>query len=369
MPLPDQASAHAEATTPPHAPADGPSRAARGASTRRFNRARLLADIRTRSAREADAIALSPTHFVQAMLPHREVYETGLDGEPLTISDGHGGTQKLLATEYSATNRHYTLSVRAGITQGPSHLHPRVSRGVPCGGLARLLLCHVVTVARTQKSRTIDLGATISAFCDRVHVTPSGGQNGRLRYVLDQLQRLATCVATFEWETIRPGRRDLKGEHLLLVDDYHFWSRGGTPTAERLDGGSITLSDKFWTEIVESCFPLDFRKAVLFRARPVAYDLYLWLTYRLSGLQRTGRESLTVNYDQLHAQLGSHYQTDDTGALTPRGKKDFAYKVRIALRAIAATWPALRYETPRGRLTVYASGPDVEVRPPKRSGA
>ena len=366
MPLSDPASARAEAATPPHAPAARPSRAERAASTRRLNRARLVADIRTLSARDAGAIALSPTHFVQAMLPHREVYEMA-SGEPITIPDGFGGSRKLLAKEYSATNRDYTLSVRAGMTQGPSHLHPRVSRGVPYGGLARLLLCDVVTVARTQKSRTIDLGATVSAFCERVHVTPSGGEKGRLRYVLDQLQRLATCVVTFEWETVRPGRRDLKGEHLLLVDGYHFWSRGGTPTVERLDGGSITLSDRFWAEISESCFPLDFRKAVLFRGRPVAYDLYLWLTYRLSGLQRTGKESLTLNYDQLHAQLGSHYQTGADGRLTPRGKKDFAYKVRGALRAIAATWPALRYETPRGRLTVYATGPDVDVRPPKRS--
>ena len=209
MPLSDPASAHAEAATPPHAPAARPSRAERAASTRRLNRARLLADIRTRSARDAGAIALSPTHFVQAMLPHREVYEMA-SGEPVTIPDGHGGTQKLLAKEYSATNRDYTLSVRAGMTQGPSHLHPRVSRGVPYGGLARLLLCDVVTVARTQKSRTIDLGDTVSAFCERVHVTPSGGEKGRLRYVLDQLQRLATCVVTFEWETVRPGRRDLK---------------------------------------------------------------------------------------------------------------------------------------------------------------
>ncbi len=370
MPPSAPASAHADAALPPlgRVSAERHPLASRAASTRRLNRARQLVQILERSARDAGTIAMSPTHFVQAMLPHKEVYQLGPDGEPVEIPDGHGGTLKLLATEYTATNCDYTLSLRAGMTQGPTHLHPRVSRGVPYGGLARLLLCHVVTEARTKKSPTINLGHTISAFCERIEVTPSGGANGRLGYVLDQLQRLATCVVTFEWETITPGRRDLKGEHLLVVDDYHFWSRGGTPTAEPIDGGSITLSDKFWSEIVSSCFPLDFRKALLFRGWPLAYDLYLWLTYRLAALQRTGRESLTVNYDQIHAQLGSHYRTDEDGTLTPRGKKDFGYKVRRALRAIAATWPELSYEAPRGRITVYSTGPDVEYRPPKRAG-
>ena len=370
MPSGAPASARADAAPPlGRSSTERLPRATRAASTRRLNRARQLGYILERSARDAGTIAMSPTHFVQAMLPHKEVYQLDRDGEPVVIPDGHGGTLKLLATEYTATNRDYTLSVRAGMTQGPSHFHPRVSRGVPFGGLARLLLCHVVTEARTKKSPSIDLGRTISDFCGRVEITPSGGANGRLGYVLDQLQRLATCVVTFEWETITPGRRDLKGEHLLVVDDYHFWSRGGTPTVEPIDGGSITLSDKFWSEIVSSCFPLDFRKAVLFRGWPTAYDLYLWLTYRLSALERTGRESLTVNYDQLHAQLGSHYQTDEAGALTPRGKKDFGYKVRRALRAIAATWPDLRYEAPRGRITVFSTGPDVEYRPPRRAEA
>ena len=376
MPPAAPASAHADAASPPlgRSTAERLPSASRAASARRLNRARQLVHILERSARDAGTIAMSPTHFVQAMLPHKEVYQLGPDGEPVEIPDGHGGTLKLLATEYTATNRDYTLSLRAGMTQGPSHLYPRVSRGVPYGGLARLLLCHIVTEARTKKSPTIDLGSTISAFCQRIEVTPSGGANGRLGYVLDQLQRLATCVVTFEWETITPGRRDLEGEHLLVVDDYHFWSRGGTPTGpgtvqEPIVGGSITLSDKFWSEIVSSCFPLDFRKAVLFRGWPTAYDLYLWLTYRLSALERTGRESLTVNYDQLHAQLGSHYQTDEAGALTPRGKKDFGYKVRRALRAIAATWPDLRYEAPRGRITVFSTGPDVEYRPPRRAEA
>ena len=338
------------------------------AQTRRQNQVRQLSLILGQSAREAGTIAMNPVAFVQAMLPHQEVYLSGADGEPVEVPDGRGGTQRLLASHYSATNGEYRLTITAGTTRGPSHLHPQVSRGVPHGGLARLLLAFVITEARTRKTRTIDLGRTLTAFCERVAITPSGGEHGRLRYVIDQLQRLATCSVNYEWEVYGPGRKDLKGENLFVVDSYRFFHQGATATREPVDGGSITLSKSFWDGIASDCFPMDFRKAQLFRAWPTAYDLYLWLTFRLERLRRSGRPKLIVNYDQLHAQLGSHFQTDANGVLTPDGKKNFAKRTRKALEAIAATWPALSYETPRGRLILHSTGPDVEYRRPSADG-
>lgn len=72
-----------------------------------------------------------------------------------------------------------------------------------------------------------------------------------------------------------------------------------------------------------------------------------------------------VSYDDLHAQLGSHYQTDEHGALTRTGKIEFGRSVRHALAAIRGAWPELDVATPRGRLVVRATGPDVEHRTPR----
>lgn len=305
---------------------------------------------------------MNPVALVQAMFPHRETYQLA-NGEPVTVPDGRGGTERLLAEHYSAHNGDYRLTIRAGLRPGPTHFHPQVSRGIPYGGLARLLLAFIVTEAKTKKTRTIDLGRTLTDFCLRLDVTPSGGAFGRLPYVVDQVQRLATCAVTWEWETYSPGREDLKGEQLFVVDSYHFWHCHATATSEPVDGGTLTLSQRFWDSVVSDCFPIDFRKAQFFRKWVLAYDLYLWLTYKLDGLRRSGKPEDGVNLDQLHGQLGSRYQTDATGALTARGKKDFGYEVRRALGAIAATWPALRYATPRGRVVVYNTGPDVDYRP------
>jgi len=345
-----------------HARGPAPSRAA---ETRRRNRVRQLERILTRSAREDDAVAVHPSLFVQAMFPHREVYALGPLGEPILLPtgrrapDGSPETTRALAAHYQATNGDLTLTIRAGLHRGA------VSRGIPYGGLARLLLAYVLTEAKKTRSQTVDLGRTLSAFCKRVAITPSGGRRGRLTYVVDQLQRLATCAITYEWRK-RPGYgaapRNLRGENLFLAGTYHFWHRDASPGCKPTTGGSIRLGDDFWRDVARSCFPLDLRKAQLFRAYPTAYDLYLWLTFRLAKLERDGEPGVALSLDQLHAQLGSHYATRPDGRLTPDAKKEFGRSVRKALRRVHAAWPTLHVDTPRGRVVLHATGPDVRQR-------
>ena len=348
-----------------------PSRAQRAAATRRANRARDLAHILSLDPQQAGAVVLTPGVFVQAMLPHRETYLRGPDGEPLAYAtgrraaDGTPQTTRLRAQHYTTTNGEFTLSIRAGVTRGPSPALPHVSRGVPFGGLARLLVCYIVTQARLRDSPTVDLGATRAAFCRSLSITPSGGDRGRLRYLDDQLMRLATAVVTFEWTRRGPGRRDLvetEGQNAHMVDAYRFWTQTDRSGAELTRGGTLTLAPRFWNEVVKSAFPIDARKAQFFRHHPLAYDLYLWLTHRLDGLDRVGQPLVALSFDQLHGQLGSHYRTDARGALTPDAKREFGRSLRHAVACVQTTWPALRVEVPRGRLVLHASRPDVPDR-------
>lgn len=82
----------------------------RAAETRRRNRLRLLERIRARTAIEDDAVGVLPSLFVQAALPHREVYLLGDDGRPVVVptgrlaGDGSPETARALATHYRAVN-------------------------------------------------------------------------------------------------------------------------------------------------------------------------------------------------------------------------------------------------------------------------
>lgn len=204
-------------------------------TTRQRNRAQLLERIRLVTPHEDRAIGMHPRLFVQAMLPHREVVERGSDGQPLTVptgrlaSDGEPEVEKVRAAYYSATSGAFTLTIRAGLRQDRLSRSlgvdaGLVSRGIPYGGLARLLLTHLVTEAVKRRNRDVELGATLAAFCGRLGITPSGGKHGRLRYVVDQLERLATAAVTFEYEETMRGQRgglarsELRGEQLLVVD-------------------------------------------------------------------------------------------------------------------------------------------------------
>jgi hypothetical protein len=230
-------------------------------------------------------------------------------------------------------------------------------------------LCHVVTVALKQGSPTVDLGRTIGDLCDALEVTPSGGHRGRLRYLFDQLLRLATCSASFQWESGTGygdrGREHYRGESLLLVEAYDLWweraastaATGASPPAST--GGAVTLGAQLWTICQAGSVPVDWRKVQFLRDYPSALDLYFFLTHRLARLERSGRPLVALSYDNLHAQLGSHYATRPDGALTDRGKKDFGYRIRQALRRVQTLWPALRVDTPRGRLVLHDTGPDV----------
>lgn len=358
---------------PAHGSAPGHQRkpaASRGAETRRRNRLRLLERIRTRTPHQDDAVGVLPSLFVQAALPHREVHALGPDGEPLATPtgrlapDGSLEMEPVLASHYQATSGHLTLTVRAGLQPGPTAAHPPVSRGVPFGGLARALLVHLVTEARLRDSQTVDLGKTISAFCARLDITPSGGEKGSIPRLTRQLLRLATCSINYEWTERRgygaaPPDRDLHGDNVFVARSYRFWHRASTPGSEPADGGTIRLSDDFWRDVTGRCVPVDLRKVHFLRTHPTALDLYAWLTRRLSKMDDDAETRVVLNYDQLHGHLGSHYATDTTGSLTRAGQQEFGRAVRHALRVVRAAWPALHVETPRGRIEVHATGPDI----------
>jgi hypothetical protein len=335
--------------------------ASRAAETRRRNWLLLLERIRTRTPYEDHAVGVFPALLVQAALPHKEVYALGPGGTPIVIPTGQRSrngmpeTTRALATQYQTVNGDLTLTVRAGLNRGA------ISRGIPYGGLARLLLAYVVTEAKRRNSQVVDLGDTLTEFCERVAITPSGGKNGRIPYLTDQLLRLATCAITYEWEKRRGygAAPTLRGDNLFLATHYRFWHCDATPGSEPASGGSLRLADDFWRDVARSCVPFDLRKVQLLRHHPTAIDLYLWLTHRLHKLDDAAEPGVALSLDQLHAQLGSHYATRPDGRLAPTAKQEFGRAVTKALTVIRAAWPSLHVERPRGRLVLHATGPDI----------
>ena len=65
----------------------------------------------------------------------------------------------------------------------------------------------------------------------------------------------------------------------------------------------IVLGQEFFGEITRSAVPVDLRAIHKLRRSPLAIDLYVWLTYRMSYLRRPA----LIPWKSLEAQVGSDY--------------------------------------------------------------
>ena len=142
-----------------------------GLTTRQRNKIRKLELILLQDPHKANAVAMNPTVFVQAMLPHREQFAEHEDGSPVLVptgridADGNPEVRRALAGVYSARNGDLTLTVRSGYRNGQWGTRPE-SIGIPYGGMARLLLTWIVTEASKRNEQTLDLGETLTSFFD-----------------------------------------------------------------------------------------------------------------------------------------------------------------------------------------------------------
>jgi Plasmid encoded RepA protein len=67
---------------------------------------------------------------------------------------------------------------------------------------------------------------------------------------------------------------------------------------------TVTLGEPFFEEIVRGPVPIDTRALRALTRLPLAIDLYVWLTYRMSYL----KEPTMVPWELLSLQTGAHSQ-------------------------------------------------------------
>ena len=125
----------------------------------------------------------------------------------------------------------------------------------------------------------------------------------------------------------------------------------------------IHLSEVFFNEIIHHPMPLDMNILKALKRCSLGLDLYLWLAYRTSPLNRQVR----ITWRQVYRQFG----VDPTNANENRTVQDFRRKVLRELKKIKLAWPGLNYATAKGVLILLPSKPAVPpaqqlslVRPP-----
>ena len=226
---------------------------------------------------------------------------------------------------------------------------------LPYGNLPRLLLAWICTeVVRTQ-SRTLRLGTTLREFMMQLGIqSRSGGPRGDITRLHDQMERLFQC-------SVQLAHRTDAGVHVVadhVASSVNLWWNPKRPDEPVLWGVStIELGEKFFNEIIACPVPLDMNVLKAMKRSPLGLDLYLWLTYRLFGLE----EPLKLTWRQLYRQFGVNQAKADK-----RTVDNFRTDVLRELRKLKNAWPDLDYSTPTGCLVLRPARPLIA---PSRPGA
>ncbi len=272
----------------------------RGAQRRHFS---------TAPAEPSD-IGFMARPFVQATLPHRD-------------------TQALVHTRH---NGRLTLKIT-----GDKDL------GLPYGRYPRLLLAWMTREACRTKSRRLELGHSLSSFMAQLGLTPTGGRSGTIPRLRDQMARL--FLSTVSFTDYDPGAGRLADDRFTIADKTRLWWSPSEEREQPFWGSFVVLSELGFRALSERPVPVDMATLRSLRS-PLALDIYCWLTYRNSYLQRPTR----IPWPALAAQFGGSYND----------RRNFKRKFRAALRQVLMLYPTARVSQVPGGLQLIPSPSHIQ---------
>jgi Plasmid encoded RepA protein len=273
-------------------------------------------------ANEDHEIGFLHAGFCQASLPHRQ---------PKEEKDG-------IFRHWVRTNGTYTLTVSPGIIPAKRGQREPRTIGVPYGTRARLILLYLQTMAKRNRSRTVDLGENMSAFLRRLGLTARGGARGDIRAVKEQALRIARCSFTMRWENLTGG--SVITDH-RIVNGLELWSADeeGAEWAR-----TVQLSTEFYEHLLEHSVPLDEFAIAKLKDSSMSLDIYVYLAHRLHRLHKP----LTLYWEDLRSHFGDGDST-----------RKFAEKFRPALLNVLAVYPDAKVEIVRGGVRMLPSLPAI----------
>ena len=174
----------------------------------------------------------------------------------------------------------------------------------PYGVLPRYVLTWMSTEAVRTQSPVLQLGSNLSDFMKRLGMTATGGRNGTITRLNEQMRRLLTSSMYVEDSREGESRWGIAGAHFSVASGYQLWydndDRGGE---NPLWGSTITLGDAFYESIISAPVPIDTRALSALAGSPLKIDLLVWLSHRLGYV----RKPQLVPWLSLSDQFGSDY--------------------------------------------------------------
>jgi hypothetical protein len=205
------------------------------------------------------------------------------------------------------------------------------------------VLIYLCSEAIRTKSRTISLGDNLTTFLTELGMKRQGGKRGDITRFKEQMRRLVSSRIKFQYKT---DAHEAAFNATIVKKYFFFWDEKN-PDQSSLFRSEITLDADFFEEIIKSKVPLHLKAVAALKNNALGLDLYMWLTYRLSRLNKP----TFIKWSDLMQQVGSDYSKVN----------DFQKKAKSVLMEIQVLWKDFNFELRRGGFMIYPSGPHIPM--------
>lgn len=253
--------------------------------------------------------------------------------------------QPLEIREYHRKQGRMSLIVKAGELLSPDN--EWVPQYLPFGSRARLLLLHLCSEAVRQKSPTIEIEDSLTAFLHAMHYPATGGPRGTLTAFKQQVNALAAC-------SMKIGTWD--GAKSTTINTSPFSSIDvwfpTDPGQRILWPSTVTFSREFFDTLAKHALPVNTHAVRAFAGSPRKIDLYFWLSYRLTSIEAP----LKITWEGLKEQFGSGYE------------RERAFRAQFAeeLGHLREVFPKLPVNLTADGLTLHPADSTILAVPAKR---
>ncbi len=263
--------------------------------------------IESADAKQAGTLGFMTRALAMATLPHRRVEDF----------------------RFVRRNGDFTLTMMTA--------HPE---GLPYGTLPRLLLTWVCTEAVQTKERVLNLGDNLADYLTELGLHSTGGKRGDITRLKHAMTTLFASVISAQYD----GRNSWALSNVLLADKVEWWK-----PQDHAEAGAwqsrLQLSEPFYRECIEHPVPIDTRAMRSLRRSPLALDIYVWLTHRMSYLSKR----TMIPWVLLSGQFGASYATGDQGLL------DFKRAFLRELKNVLVVYPEAKLAEDKNGLVLFPS--------------
>jgi Plasmid encoded RepA protein len=257
--------------------------------------------------------------------------------------------RKIAGNEFSRIANSFRMTMMA-----PSEV------GLPFGVMPRLIFMWMTREALFKKDRRLELGHSLTEFMTQLNLPLTGGKNGTITRLRDQMKRMASSTLSVTYD----NGRSWSLRHVGMIEEAELWweekEKLKSDDQPGLWNSTILLSDSFFREITNRPVPFDMRVVQLIRERtqsPLALDLFLWLNYRLKYLSRPTE----IPWEKLQLQFGANYA--DTRQGRHEFKKEFLKQVETVRWAFKKAAPSIQELTDGKGIKLLPGGTSIPAAP------